>query len=82
MKVGLIPIFQMIDSRGSFPLLAPEFLYGRGFGVGSHLLEGGGDGKGVKTAFQHKEEKISTVLTEEWRPGVLITLPCFPSCPL
>ena len=47
----LIPISQMLNSPVLFPLSAPEFLYGRGSGGGSHLLGGRGSSEGVKTAF-------------------------------
>lgn len=39
-KVDVIPI--LLDHSVLFPSSAPEFLYGRGLGVESHLLQGEG----------------------------------------
>lgn len=62
MKIGVLyPFCRCLTLWCCSPVWAPEFHYGRGFGVESHLLEGGGDGEGVKTAFPGNEKEKTRV---------------------
>lgn len=65
MKIGVLYLFcRCLIFWCCFLVWVSEFYYGRGFGVESYLLEGGGDGEGVKIVFLGNEEEKIRVLGE------------------
>lgn len=61
----LIPILQMRDSPGRFPTSSSRISLWKGFWGRRHLWGGGGDGEGVKSAFQGNENETTSVPREE-----------------